>query len=72
MRVTVKRNAIGFQSYNLLNGLCDRIQFLKWDDTDGKSTFWHSTAHLMAEAVDQQLDSDEEDALVVEASDEPS
>jgi len=27
------------------------IQFLKWDDKDGKSTFWHSSAHLMAEAV---------------------
>lgn len=23
-----------------------------WDDTDGKSTFWHSSAHLMAEAVE--------------------
>ncbi len=29
------------------------IQFLKWDDKDGKSTFWHSSAHLMAEAVEQ-------------------
>ncbi|MCC6759884.1 MAG: threonine--tRNA ligase [Chitinophagaceae bacterium] len=28
------------------------IQFLKWDDKDGKSTFWHSSAHLMAEAVE--------------------
>jgi threonyl-tRNA synthetase len=28
------------------------IQFLKWDDTDGKSTFWHSSAHLMAEAIE--------------------
>jgi threonyl-tRNA synthetase len=27
------------------------IQFLKWDDTEGKNTFWHSSAHLMAEAV---------------------
>jgi threonyl-tRNA synthetase len=27
------------------------IQFLKWDDPEGKSTFWHSSAHLMAEAV---------------------
>jgi threonyl-tRNA synthetase len=28
------------------------VQLLKWDDTDAKSTFWHSSAHLMAEAVD--------------------
>lgn len=28
------------------------IQFLKWDDKDGKSTFWHSSAHLMAEAIE--------------------
>ena len=25
---------------------------LTWDDADGKSTFWHSSAHLMAEAVE--------------------
>ncbi|HLO81653.1 MAG TPA: threonine--tRNA ligase [Chitinophagaceae bacterium] len=28
------------------------ISLLTWDDTDGKSTFWHSSAHLMAEAVE--------------------
>lgn len=28
------------------------LKLLTWDDTDGKSTFWHSSAHLMAEAVD--------------------
>ena len=27
------------------------VKLLTWDDTDGKSTFWHSSAHLMAEAV---------------------
>ena len=27
------------------------INFLKWDDAEGKNTFWHSSAHLMAEAV---------------------
>lgn len=31
------------------------IQFLKWDDTDGKSTFWHSSAHLMAEAIESMF-----------------
>ena len=28
------------------------INFLKWEDDKGKSTFWHSSAHLMAEAVE--------------------
>lgn len=28
------------------------IKFLKWDDPGGKSTFWHSSAHLLAEAVE--------------------
>jgi threonyl-tRNA synthetase len=27
------------------------LKLITWDDADGKSTFWHSTAHLMAEAV---------------------
>ena len=28
------------------------IKFLTWDDDNAKSTFWHSSAHLMAEAVE--------------------
>src|SRR5215210_1822948 len=28
------------------------INLLTWNDKDGKSTFWHSSAHLMAEAVE--------------------
>jgi threonyl-tRNA synthetase len=28
------------------------VKLLTWNDADGKSTFWHSTAHLMAEAVE--------------------
>lgn len=28
------------------------IHLLSWDDADGKSTFWHSSAHLLAEAVE--------------------
>ncbi len=27
------------------------IELLKWEDEDGKHAFWHSSAHLMAEAV---------------------
>jgi threonyl-tRNA synthetase len=29
-----------------------RLQLLTWDDKDGKATFWHSSAHLMAEALE--------------------
>lgn len=28
------------------------ILFYKWDDKEGKSTFWHSSAHLLAEALE--------------------
>jgi threonyl-tRNA synthetase len=28
------------------------LQLLTWNDPTGKSTFWHSSAHLMAEAVE--------------------
>src|ERR1700749_1778655 len=28
------------------------LKLLTWTDEDGKSTFWHSSAHLMAEAVE--------------------
>ena len=28
------------------------FQLLTWNDTDGKSTFWHSSAHLLAEALE--------------------
>ena len=28
------------------------LQLLMWDDSEGKHTFWHSSAHLMAEAVE--------------------
>jgi threonyl-tRNA synthetase len=31
------------------------LHLLTWDDTDAKSTFWHSTAHLMAEAVESMF-----------------
>jgi len=29
------------------------LKLLTWDDLGGKSTFWHSSAHLMAEAVQE-------------------
>ena len=28
------------------------IKFFTWDDIEGKKTFWHSSAHLLAEAVE--------------------
>lgn len=29
-----------------------RIKLLTWDDEEGKATMWHSSAHLMAEAIE--------------------
>lgn len=30
-----------------------KVQLLTWNDTEGKATMWHSSAHLMAEAIEQ-------------------
>jgi threonyl-tRNA synthetase len=29
-----------------------RVKLLTWDDQEGKATMWHSSAHLMAEAIE--------------------
>ncbi|MDR3250662.1 MAG: TGS domain-containing protein, partial [Tannerella sp.] len=29
------------------------VRLLKWDDDEGKHAFWHSSAHLMAEALQE-------------------
>jgi len=29
-----------------------QVQLLTWNDADGKATFWHSSAHLLAEALE--------------------
>ncbi|HUH32849.1 MAG TPA: TGS domain-containing protein, partial [Daejeonella sp.] len=29
-----------------------KVKLLTWNDQDGKATFWHSSAHLMAEALE--------------------
>ena len=29
-----------------------KVQLLTWNDKEGKATFWHSSAHLMAEALE--------------------
>src|SRR5215475_2427643 len=31
------------------------IKLLTWNDAEGKNTFWHSSAHLMAEAVESMF-----------------
>jgi len=31
------------------------LKLLTWNDTEGKYTFWHSSAHLMAEAVESMF-----------------
>lgn len=28
------------------------VKLLTWNDTDGKATFWHTSAHIMAEAIE--------------------
>src|SRR5688500_15375885 len=28
------------------------LKLLTWEDKEGKNTFWHSSAHLMAEAIE--------------------
>ncbi len=30
------------------------LAILTWDDTEGKSTFWHSSAHILAEAIEAE------------------
>ncbi|MES2881772.1 MAG: threonine--tRNA ligase [Bacteroidota bacterium] len=32
------------------------LKLLTWDDAGGKNTFWHSSAHLMAEAIESIYD----------------
>ncbi len=31
------------------------LKLITWDDAEGKNTFWHSSAHLMAEAVESMF-----------------
>src|SRR3982751_2845933 len=31
------------------------LKLLTWDDMGGKNTFWHSSAHLMAEAIESMF-----------------
>lgn len=40
-----------WDSFRPLQSDCS-LKLLTWDDKEGKSTFWHSSAHLMAEALE--------------------
>ncbi|GAB1431046.1 threonine--tRNA ligase [Ignavibacteria bacterium] len=52
------RNALGIivngVKYDLSRPIFDDadVRILTWNDDDGKEIFWHSTAHLMAEALE--------------------
>jgi len=52
------RNALGVRVNGEVRDLHRPIEqdaevaILTWNDTDGKSTFWHSSAHLLAEALE--------------------
>jgi threonyl-tRNA synthetase len=41
--------------WDLTRPICNdaTLQLLKWEDEEGKHTFWHSSAHLMAEALQE-------------------
>ena len=49
--VIAKVNGELFDLDRPLEGDCE-IKFLKFDDEEGKMVFWHSTAHLMGEAME--------------------
>ena len=44
-----KGNVIGLDTPIVKNS---SIRLLKWDDPEGKHVFWHSSAHLMAQALE--------------------
>lgn len=43
------------QIWDLMRPIEDNaaVTLFTWNDTEGKSAFWHSSAHLMAEAIEQ-------------------
>ncbi len=49
--LAAKVNGDVWDANRALTGDVD-LQLLTWNDLDGKSTFWHSSAHLMAEALE--------------------
>jgi threonyl-tRNA synthetase len=49
--LSAKVNGEVWDATRSLNEDCS-VQLLTWNDEDGKSTMWHSSAHLMAEALE--------------------
>ena len=48
LSITVDENIYGLNDPLFVGG---NIHVNTWDDFDGKQTFWHSTSHVMAEAI---------------------
>ncbi len=46
------------QEWDLARPLCSdgELQFFKWEDEEGKHAFWHTSAHLLAEALQELYD----------------
>lgn len=49
--LAAKVNDEVWDSFRPITGDCS-LKLLTWDDQEGKSTFWHSSAHIMAEALE--------------------
>lgn len=49
--LAAKVNDEVWDSFRPIDSDCS-LNLLTWDDKEGKSTFWHSSAHLMAEALE--------------------
>lgn len=49
--LAAKVNDEVWDSFRPIDSDCS-LKLLTWDDKEGKSTFWHSSAHLMAEALE--------------------
>ncbi|MDP2384905.1 MAG: threonine--tRNA ligase [Bacteroidota bacterium] len=49
--LSAKINGEVWDATRSLNNDC-KLQLLTWNDDDGKQTMWHSSAHLMAEALE--------------------
>ena len=43
------------ETWDLMRPINDdaTVNLLKWDDDEGKHAYWHSSAHLMAEALQE-------------------
>ena len=49
--LAAKVDNVVIDAFRPLTGDC-ALQLLTWNDVEGKSTMWHSSAHLMAEALE--------------------